>query len=141
MRRQRRVAPLFGLMLVASALLLSACSDADDGAGTDDSTPTTTAAAQATTTTLAPVTITFQAEGTGTANVVYFDDEGLVQEDVTLPWAIDVVYADGYPTYSLTVTSFTGPPTCRVLQDGQVVVEEVGGSQIAQIATCSGDTP
>ena len=144
MSLRRTNALLVVVVLAASALLGTACSgadDRDDGASVDDSTPTTTEAPPATTTTLAPVTVTFQAEGTGTANIVYFDDEGLVQQDVTLPWSVDVVYPDGYPTYSLTVTSFTGLPTCRVVQDGEVVVEEVGGSQIAQIATCSADTP
>jgi hypothetical protein len=129
---------LLGALLVGGACSGGDDADEDDGVATEDSTPTSE---PETTTTLAPATVTFQAEGTGTANVVYFDDDGSVQQDVTLPWSVDVTYADGYPIYSLTVTSFSGPPTCRIVQDGQVVVEEIGGSQIAQIATCSADAP
>ena len=131
---------LVAMLALALATSLVSCSDSDGGgSATDDSiedATTTTRPPPTTTTAPPPVTYTLEAGGEGAGQVTYVDDGEVLNEQVQLPWSLEVVAEDGYPRYSLTVASFTSQATCRIVQAGAVVVEEAAEPD-SFIASCS----
>jgi hypothetical protein len=86
--------------------------------------------------------VLYEVTGAGTGSITYVTDGNMSMAqdtEASLPWSTEVTMDSGFAPVSLSVQhmSGSGPVTCKITVDGEVVSENHANGEFA-IASCSG---